>query len=358
MATVVLLQHRKDPDRFPPLRLTLTGATLATDVDGGGSKIQSLPSREVAQEHLERVLRLRRDEGYRILERGELAGDEVEPIDDPIAHLIRYHEPRRRVLIGFEEAPIEADALAEVVARLAAAAAPRCIDLLRTDDRIPGGLLTAALAGTSLPSVKDLVLSANPIFDNGGTSLDDLADWFAVLPNLQRVDASGKVTLRVARHPAVSELHLHDAPRFAEVVAALGSGSLPALATLDLSVREDHDLDRALAAALRSLAAPRLRTVQLAGLMDLTRFLAGLTVEPLPPSWTTLHARGSIGDEDDLLAVLQQRAATLASLGELGLPLADALSEGGVAEAKRLVPQLVDVSGLPAFWAPDASEAW
>jgi hypothetical protein len=63
MATVLLLRHREDADRFPPVRLTLTGATLVTDVGRRltSTSIQALPSREAAQDHCV----FRRDPGSR-----------------------------------------------------------------------------------------------------------------------------------------------------------------------------------------------------------------------------------------------------------------------------------------------------
>jgi hypothetical protein len=307
---------------------------------------------------LQRVLRLRQDEGYRIVESGEIADDEVGPIADPIQRFFRYEAARRRARVNFEEGPISPEELAEVVARIEAAA-PACVDHLGEEDEIPGGLLGAALAGKVLPSVKALVFSVYAdVKRDRPPPVDDLADFFAALPNLERADAMGRFTLREARHGALVELRMEGDPLFPGVVAALGDGSLPALSNVDLVLGEDHGLDRATAAALRSVAAPRLRTVQVAGLADVTRFLAELTERPLPASWATLYVRGSVGDEDELLAVLKEHAPALGSVAMLGLPLADELSEDGIAKAKALLPQLTDISELPDLWPLDASDAW
>jgi hypothetical protein len=360
MATVLLLRHRQDAERFPPVRLTLTGATLVTDVGRSltSTSIQALPSHEAAQEHLQRVLRLRRDEGYRVVESGEIADEEVEPIADPIRRFFRYEAARRRADVDFVEGPISPEEIAEVVARLETAA-PVCVDHMREDAEIPGGVFGAALVGKVLPSVKALVFSNyTPIGKRNLPPLDDLADFFAALPNLERVDATGRFALREARHGALCELHVEGTPLLPGVIAALGDGSLPALSTLDLVLGEDHGLDQATAAALRSVAAPRLRTIQVAGLADVTPFLAELTERPLPASWAMLYVRGSVGEEDELLAVLQGRAPALASVAVLGLSLADELSEDGIAKAKALLPQLTDVSELPDLWPPGASDAW
>jgi hypothetical protein len=121
---------------------------------------------------------------------------------------------------------------------------------------------------------------------------------------------------------------------------------------------QDHGVDRMTAGALRSLAAPGLEAIRIAGLADLTSFLAELTEHPLPDSWAMLHLLGSVGDEDELLAVLRDRAPRLRSIAMLGLPLASALSDHGVAEVKALLPWVVDVSDTPDVWPPSASDAW
>jgi hypothetical protein len=216
MATVLLLQHREDADRFPPVRLTLTGATVVTDIGGGpqNTSIQALPSREAAQEHLERVLRLRREEGYRVVESGEIADDEVEPIPDPIGRFFRYEAARRRAKVNFEEGPISPEELAEVVVRIEAAA-PACVYLLGEEGEIPGGLLGTVLAGKVLPSVKALVFSVYAdVKRNRPPPVDDLADFFAALPNLERADAAGRFALREARHGALVELRMEGEPLF------------------------------------------------------------------------------------------------------------------------------------------------
>jgi hypothetical protein len=360
MATVLLLQHRDDAERYPPVHLTLTGATVVSVFAGRGPmtpSIQILPSREAAEEHLERILRLRRDEGYGVVERREVADGEVEPIADPMLRLFRYDAARGRAKVVLSEGPVSPEQITEIVARLAATT-PACLDYWREDDDIPAGLFSAALAGTALPSVKDFVFGTYTDTEHDRPPIEDLADFFAALPNLRRADTWGRFALREARHGGLVELRLEGRPLFAGPVAALGEGSLPALATLDVVLGKDHGLDRAIAAALRSLDAPRLRTVEVAGLADVTRFLAELTGRPLPPSWETLYVQGSVGDEDELLAVLRDRAPALGSVALLALPLADELSEGGIAGAKALLPQLADVGDLPALWPRGASDAW
>src|SRR5947209_35039 len=112
MATVFVLEHAKpdDPERrpqhFPGLRLTLRGATLITDFDAPLSSTQTFPSRDAAKETLERVLRLRRDEGYRILEEGDIDAGEAELVGDPLAGMYRYEERRERAYIGLEQGAI------------------------------------------------------------------------------------------------------------------------------------------------------------------------------------------------------------------------------------------------------------
>jgi hypothetical protein len=335
----------------------MAGSTLVID-ESSCRTIQSFPSRRKAKEHVKRVLRLRQDEGYEIQEASELADEEAARIADPIARLVKHHPERGRACLDFEEGPVSPAECLEIVARLATAA-PSSIDYIRNRE-VPGGLFGAALAGKALPSVKALV--STTLFDRAPWEcpkvLDDLADVVAALPNLERAFAEGEFMLREANHGCLRELYLRGDPLSPGTVAALGGGSLPVLSTLGLSLGEEHGLDGSVAAALRSLAAPCLCAVHIAKLTNVTRFLVELTERTLPAWWATLLLDGSVGDEDELLAVLRERASALRSLVTLGLPLADDLSEGGVAEAKALLPSVVEISDFPDVFTPEATDDW
>jgi hypothetical protein len=354
MAIVFALEHPEHLERCPPVRLTLTGASLVTSALQGDN-IQNFPTREVAKAHLDRVLRLRREQGYLIVESGEIPGDE-NVYEDPVGRLFRHNGADGWAHVDFSEGPISPEESAAAIARIAAAA-PVGIDYLR-EDPVPGGIFGAGLAGAVLPSVKALIYRTFLPEQYYQMPFDDITDVLAALPNVERVEATTKFTMREIHHGAIRELHLCGEPLFLGTVAALGDGSLPALETLGLLLGKGHGLDRVAGAALRTLDAPRLQAIQVADLEDVTRFLAELTERPLPASWVMLYLEGSIGDEDELLGLLRERAPALRSIAMLGLPLADELSEGGVAEVKTLLPQVVDVSDLPELRPSDTSAKW
>jgi len=358
VATVVLLRHPEKPSRYRLLRLTLTGATLATSVDESSPDLQTFPSRDAAREHLDRILRLRKDEGYRILDRSE-TGDDVEPVIDPLAKICRLKWGQRAYL-DFEQSPIEPEELVEVGVRLRAWA-PALIEHIRNDD-LPGGLLAQVLDGKPLPSVKSFIYGASIIGRYYKRPLDELADLLALFPNLERVEASGPFLLRELRHATLQELHLDSHSQLPAVLAKLGAGSLPALTTLgieiDPDVDEENDLDQLAGAAILSLDAPLLRAVHVAKAEDVTDLLDVLTERPVPASWTMLYLTGSVGDEDQLLSLLRERAPALASVALLGLPVTDDLSEDGVAEVRRLLPRVIDVCELPELWPSSSTNAW
>jgi hypothetical protein len=165
--------------------------------------------------------------------------------------------------------------------------------------------------------------------------------------------------LRSASHPTLRELHLEGEPPEPELLEALAGGSLPALTTLGIALGAGQDgLDLLAAAAVRSLDAPALRAIQVTGLRDVTAFLADLTAGPLRAPWTLLYAGGSVADEDELLALLRERAPLLRSIPMLALPLADELSGQGFAEAKALLPGVVDAGDVPDLWPVESTEAW
>jgi hypothetical protein len=355
MVTIIVLEHPDhvpppnpfSPPAFPPFRLTLAGATLSTQVADLTPSTQTLPSAEAAKEHLERMLRLRRDEGYRIADRSEIEADEAEPASEPVRTLARLATDGP-VHVDLNEDLISPEELAEAFPRIETWA-PTYLKIERSE-RSPAGLLAEVFAGKVLPSVKSVSYTASCGWRHFQKPFDDLADLFAAFPNLERVDASGEFTLREAEHGALQELYLSGEPLSPETLAAIGAGSLPALTTLALELGKEHGVDRAAGAALRTLAAPRLRAVLLAEIEDVTVLLAELTEPPLPAPWTMLCVRGGVGDEDDLVALLRERAPLLGAVPMLGLPLSDELSEDGVAEVKVLLPQVIDVCDMPDLW--------
>ncbi len=360
MATLYTLRHdREEPRSRPPVRLTLMGRTVVMELNGIQQTIQRLPTRQAAQEHIQRMLRLREESGYRPPVQSEIPDDlDLARPPDPLQGLIR-HFGRGRMVVDLED-PVVEDDLAAIVARLETSQA-RGIDLMRNDDA-QGAAFVSAFAGKVLPSVEFLLYVA---LISGSTieSVDHLALLFASLPNVDRALIRGQVALGPLEHAALRKLYLEAQPTLVRrTIIGLGRSKLPSLTTLSLEVSEHadlhHGLDRPVAAALRSLAAPRLEAIEVTGIEDVTRFLDVLTATPLPPSWALLYVKGRIGDEDELLTLLRERAPVLESLPMLALPLADDLSVVGVAEVKARLPRIVDSCDLLELQSPYASDDW
>jgi hypothetical protein len=381
VATVLTLEKSSDKTA---LRLLLAGSRLVIHVKHGGSivrhrehaaanrgatyvepwsapTVQRFPSSVAAQEHLDGLLRLRKREGYEVRETREITGDEAgqiaDEVEDPLANLVRNVPEHGLVNIGFNQGPVSPETCVEVVARVVRAA-PSLLDYSRRDDA-PGGLLGAALAGQALPSVKSLIHTVQPrVGPPSAEAHDDVAVLIAALPNLERVFARGRFTLGQLNHGKLCELYLCAEGLSFAALRCLGGGSLPALSTVGLSFGDSPVLAHAAAIALTTVSAPRLRAVIVTELTDVGRFLADLARRPLPPSWETLHLQGIVVDEDALLAVLGQCAPSLRSLGTLGLPLSDHVSQGAIAEAKARMPSVVDTSDMPNLLSPSPSEKW
>jgi len=143
-------------------------------------------------------------------------------------------------------------------------------------------------------------------------------------------------------------------------LAALGACQFPALETLGMTLCSDGGPAEELEAAqaLRRMAAPNLRSIDVHGVSDLLGFLDALTQARLPPTWSSLRMDGRVEDEGRLLAMLGERAVAMASLSHLGLPLGDELSLGGEAHAKACVEGLADREELRDLLTPGVYDTW
>lgn len=355
MAQTHVLRHK----RGDTLLLTLSGKVLLTG-EGEGAIEQTFPSAGAAAEHLERVLGLRRREGYVVAEVREPDGEPAPAAGDPVASAIQLDRARSRATVTFKGAEVARGLCAGIVARLAADA-PRSVQLI-CDRASPGQAFSDALAGTSLPSVEAFVFDTHfqTVTRQRESSCGDLAAVLAALPSVSRLFATGQSTLAEATHAQLRELCLLGDPISRPTAAALGASRFPALETVALQLCSDAGPgpDRAVAAALRSLVAPALRVIHVDCIDDVTAFLQALTASPLPGSWRTLRLGGVVDDEDELLGLLAERAPTLRGLDVLALPLADNLSEEGIAKVRAQLPSLVDIGEVPAMVLPARYDAW
>jgi hypothetical protein len=359
MATAFIIKHRYDA-----LRVILSGSKLITGV-GENAVVQSFASTRAAREHLDLVLSRRRREGYAIEEQELEDADEeilahadVQP--DPLAGCVSWDAEQRRLKIVFKGATVPAGRCEAIVER-ALQLQPVSLQVL-CDHASPGAALSAALARTPLPSVHHFIFDTffQTVTRQRNNSPGDLGELFAALPNLERAFFTGALMLQPVTVPQLRELYLLGDPLSPATLAALGACQFPALETLGMTLCSDggpaEELEAAL--ALRRMAAPNLRSIDVHGVSDLLGFLDALTQSPLPPTWSSLRMDGRVDDEDALLALLTERAGAMASLSHLGLPLGDELSLDGEAHAKACVEGLADREELRDLLTPGAYDTW
>ncbi|APR86905.1 hypothetical protein A7982_12254 [Minicystis rosea] len=354
MATVHLLRHK----RGDTLKLTIAGKLLVTG-EGEGQIQQTFPSAAAAAEHLERVLNLRRREGYTVVEVTESTAEAPFVPPDPLVSVLKHEAARGRTTITFRGAKVPRGLCTQIVARLAEDA-PTSVQII-CDHASPGRDFAAALEGKSLPSIRAFIFDTHfqTVTRQRENSIGDLGAVLAALPNVERVFASGKLVLSGVAHEALRELYLFGDPIPTDVARGLGRCRFPALETLAVSLCSDAGPgpDEAFAAAIRALAAPRLATLHLDALEDVTAFLRALAAEPLPPSWSSVSLGGSVADEDDLIATLKDHAERLRALRSLGLPLSD-ISEEGMEAATEALPAAEDEGELPEVLLPGTYGDW
>jgi hypothetical protein len=351
MATAHVLRDK----RGNSIRLTISGKLVITG-EGDDRIEQSFPSAADAAEHLERLIGIRRREGYAVAEVIELAG---EVAADPLLGIVTLDAARGRMTVTFTEDKVPRGLCAQIVARVAADA-PSTIQVI-CDPGSPGKEWAAAMTGKSLPSLTSFIFDTHfqTVSRQRSNAFGDLAVVLAALPAVERVFASGKLALSPTEHARLSDLHLLGDPLGRDVIEALGRSSFPALETLALDLCSDRSpvAERAAPAALQSMKAPRLAEVHVSSLNDVTGFLRALTSGPLPPSWSELSLVGVVRDEDELIALLKERADVLRTLSALGLPLG-AIAEESVEEATALIPALVDEKELSELLLPVTYEDW
>lgn len=356
MATTHVLENKRG-DRFV---MTLSGKHLFTG-EGDGRIEQSFPSAAAATEHLERVVSLRRRDGYAVTEVRELAGEVVAKEADPLENVVKHDGERGRSAVTFRGAKVARGLCSKVVERLLGEA-PSSVQLL-CDHASPGDDFTAALRGKSLPSIEAFIFDTHfqPVTRQATNAFGDLAAVLGALPSATRVFVTGDVKLSRTKHDRVEELYLIGDPLKRATVESLGRCSFPALTTLGVRLRWDHEPDiddRAVAAALRSLAAPGLVTLHVSSPGSATSLLRALTESPLPSSWSTLCIDGTIEDEDELLALLKERAPVLSALSALALSLGDAVSDEAGEKARRLVPGLAGRGEVSDPFLPATYTDW
>lgn len=351
MAKAYLLQRRGDA-----LRLTLEDNRLITG-EGPSAIVQSFPSAEEAEAHLELVLSRRRREGYSLATHDPARAPAAA---DPLADCVAWDPARRRMRAVFRGMEVEASRCEAIVER-AEALQPLTLELV-CDPASPESAFSTAIAGARLGSVRSLIFDApaRPLARQRDNSLGDLALVFKAMPALERAFITGDSALRPADHPALRELYLRGDPLGAATLRGLGESHFPRLEVLALALSGESapGPESASATAVISVDAPELRRVEVTGAGDLVRFLAALTEWTIPASWSVLRLQGDIDDEDALLELLAERAYRLERLPVCALPLADELSQGAAARAAAIVAGVRDCEDVPELLSPATHAAW
>jgi predicted DNA-binding WGR domain protein len=340
----------------PPMVLTHAGTRLVTN-----ATVQSFPSVAAAKEHLERVLGLRRKDGYAVAEVAEVADDS----EDAVAADDQFEvNPNKdgRWLVTFRGKRVIAAGQCEKILDRIARDAPRVLHIA-CDLASPGAQWTNAIAGRRLASVDALVFDTD--FQSqtrqSVNSLGDLAATLDAMPSLTRMFVTGGSLLSRASHPALRELHLLGDPLSPALLSALGAAELPGLERLVLSLVHEaapgDDVAAAAAAAVRAVRAPRLREVHVSGVVEVAAFLAALAAAARAVPWKVLSVSGTTEDAP-MLAAIDAHAAWLSRLDAIGLPLVDELSSEAEEQVRARLPQVRDIEDWHPLFLPSAYKDW
>lgn len=340
------------------LRLVRLDSALFTG-EGEHAICQSFPDARAAQAHLEMVLVRHRRQGHRIGTRPLTAAEltVLRPdgeAPDELIDCLRWDPEQGRVHVHLRT-PTHLDHIPEILARAEQQHAGFMQVLC--DPEIPNRALSAALRRHPLPDLHTFAFDAHfqTVTRQRQNLCGPIDELLAGLPRLERMFLTGDLQLdNPVTHDELAELYLLADPLSPALLGNLARCQFPALELLGLKLRSDAPAPpvEAVVAALHGLHAPNLRIVELDGADDLTALLAALAERPLPPSWDTLRAYGTIRDEDALLELLASKAHVFSALGEFGLPLGD-ISWAAADRARELIPELCDTEDLPARLGPD-----
>jgi predicted DNA-binding WGR domain protein len=339
-----------------PMILTHAGTRLVTN-----ATVQSFPSVAAAKEHLERVLGLRRKDGYAIAEVTEVADDSEDAVAADDQFEVNPNKDGRWMVTFRGKRVIAAGQCEKILGRLARDA-PRVVHIA-CDLASPGAQWANAIAERRLASVDALVFDTD--FQSqtrqSVNSIGDLAATLDAMPSLTRLFVTGGSPMSRASHAALRELHLLGDPLSPALLSALGAAELPALERLVLSLVHEaapgHDLAVAAAAAVRAVRAPRLRELHVGGIPDVAAFVAALAAPASAVPWKVLSVSG-ITEDAPLLAAIDAHAGWLARLDAIGLPLVDELSSEAEELVRARLPQARDIEEwLPQF-LPSAYKDW
>ncbi len=351
-----------------PLRYTLTQSNPDSIVmithDGSrlitNGVVQDFASRGAATEHLERVISLRKRDGYAVSVPEPVGLDAARPTKQSDENVAVTSADGNWTVTFRGEASVP-DAACVTLLRRLSQDAPKRVQVI-CDLTSPGAHWTKAIAGRRFSSVHAFVFDTHfqTQTRQANNSIGELAPTFGAFPSLERAFVTGKLALKACKHPTLRELHLLGEPLTESFLRGLGASELPALTRLVVSLAQEAEPapTAVLVDALHTLRAPLLREVHLEGVGNVPGLLEGLLARDLPSSWRVLSVAGALDDEDRLLAVLGAHKARLAQLDVLALPLADDVSEGGAKAVRKLHGNVQDTETFHDLALPAAYAAW
>lgn len=342
------LVHPSRPGAFVVLHL---GKRLVTN-----STSQNFRSVAAAAEHLERVLDLRKKDGFTLQSTEHVSAEEIEAAE--AAEKLEVKKTGDRMVVTFREAVSGTDC-SKLVRRLESEA-PRFLQL-SGDSASPESHWEKAIVGHQLSSVTAFVFDAPSQTQTrqGKNSIGDLSVTLDAMPSVQRVFVTGKLSLKACRHENLRELHLLGDPLPPASLKGLAGCEWPLLERLVISLAAEAgpSASRAALEALLGVRAPKLCEVHISGLADVAAALKWLTRADLPASLKILGLSGCL-DEERLIECLRANATRLGELQTLALPLGDELSSEGAKTARQLHSRLQDTSEFSDATLPAAYETW
>jgi hypothetical protein len=302
------------------------------------------------------VISLRKKDGYVLQSTEEVSEDAIElaAADDKV----EVKRENERITITFREDVTGAEC-SKLVRRLEHDA-PHFVQLI-CDLAFPGAHWEKALAGHHLPSVTAFIFDTyfQTQTRQGENSVGNLAVTLGSLPSVERVFATGKISLKACRHGNLRELYLLGDPLPVGSLNGLAGSEFPLLERLVLSLASDAGPvpARDAIAALLEIRAPKLREVHIDSLDDVAATLDTLAKAGLPASLKVLGLSGSL-DEDLLLSAIRTHSSRLGHLETLALPLGDEVSSEGDATARKLLPNLRDTGEFGGLTLPEVYKDW
>ncbi len=343
------------PRAAAPLVIILWGRRIIT-----GEVVQEFPSGGAAHDHFERVLSIRKKEGYVVTNEEEIDPEAADLASQPKDPVDVVSSVGKWTVTFKGKKDIEQPVCDRLTKRLLDDV-PNRVQLI-CDMASPGAAWEYAILGKSVRSVGAFIFDTHfqTQTRQAANSIGDISASIKAFPNLVHLFATGELDMTPVSHPHLEDLFLLADPMSPTLLKNLGSSEFPNLNRLAISLASDDGPgpDKQAVEGVLALNAPSLTEVHLDSLENIAKALKGLCAKGLPPSWRTLVLGGAIEDEDELLAVLKSCAKHLKKLDVLAMPLADEVSSEADEKARELLANLTDSEEHGTIFLPATYEDW